>query len=398
MNYLKQAIWVFVLALGCSDVNKKEIYGSEKAPVISVDIDQEKELKLSSFIDGIDYTPLKAHEDKLMGEVLKIIYSDTHYGFFDPSRNTVWIYDKALHFVKDIVIPAGNGPGELQYLSDISFGKDSNIYVLGLFKVIKFDVEGNILKEIPIKFQATKLVYISSEDILAAYMINTISPYINEKKQSYNLIYFNEDGEVLKGALPIDDRKKGIRFATFDNFPTNNREQLFFSHLDYNIYEIDGLGLSVRYKLDFGERGVPEGVFDLRKNYAQQHEFMINEIETKKYAYTLGKALATESYIYVAYLESNFSGYFIYNRTSNETSPVSKFINDIDNGTMPYLYATENNEFLGILEPDIMVRHLTDLYENNSELYNNPKTKVLIELSRKIDNYSNPIFVKMKSK
>lgn len=398
MNYLKRAIWVFVLAFGCSDVDKKETSGSENAPVISVSIDQDTKVELSSFVEGIEYTILKTPENKLMGEVLKIISSDTHYGFFDPSRSTVWIYDKALNFVKDIVIPAGDGPGELQYLSDVSFGKDNSVYMLGLFKVIKFDVEGNILKEIPIKFQATKLAYIPSEEVFVAYMINTVSPFTNDKKQSYNLIYFNEDGEVLKGALPIDDRKKGIRFATFNNFPVNNNEHLFFSHLDYSIYEINGLEVSVKYTLDFGEYAVPDETFDLRKNYGQHHEFMSREIESKKYAYTLGKVLATEKYLYTAYLQGNFSGYFIRNRISNKTMPVSKFINDIDNGTMPYLYATENNAFLGILEPNIMVRHLNDLYENNTELYKNPKTRVLIELSRKIDNYSNPIFVKMRSK
>lgn len=398
MNHLKQIIGISLLLLACSDDSKKELTAANDAPVISVNIDQEKELELSSFISSLEYTILKTPEDKLMGEILKIISTENHYGFFDPSRSTVWIYDKELNFVKDIVIPDGGGPGELRYLSDASFGRDNNLYVLGLFKVIEFDVNGNVLKEIPIKFQATKLVYIPSEEVLVAYMINTISPYMNDQKQSYNLIYFNDDGEFLEGAVPIDDRKKGMRFAVFENFPQNNGEQLFFSHLDYNVYELSGLDLSVKYRIDFGEHAVPDGTYDLRNNYEKWIDFMNKEVYSKKYAFTLGKVLATERFLYTAYLVDDYSKYFIYDRTNHETISASKFINDINNGTVSFLYATENDAFLGILEPGIMVRHLNDLYENNSELYNEPKTKVLIDLSRKIDNYSNPIFVKMKSK
>lgn len=386
---------VAVLLYNCGNSNKSS-HSIENAEVITVNVDEKKDIGLSSFISEFEYHVLKTPEDKLIGEILKIVYNDEYYAFFDPSRYTIWIYDKELNFVKDIEITEGEGPGEIRYFSDIRFGNDNTIYALGVFKVLKFDVEGNLLKETPINFQASKLMYLKSEDLLVGYMINAHSSVLDSKK-SYNLIYFDDNGRVKQGNLPIDDRKKGMSFFTFENFPHNNNEHLFFSHLDYNIYELNGLDVEVKYTLDFRDYNIPDHVFDLRSNYAQQSKFMDREIESKKYVYSISKLLSTRKFMYILYKMHSRSIPFIYDKVNKEGWVASMLFNDIDNGIVPYFYATEENSFLGIIESNKLVNHLYKLRESNTDTFRAPATRQLINISKKIDNYSNPIFVKAKS-
>ena len=63
--------------------------------------------------------------------------------------------------------------------------------------------------------------------------------------------------------------------------------------------------------------------------------------------------------------------------------------NDIDHGIKPLFFSAKNDTFIGVIEPQDLIKHIENTKRDGSEKFNE-----LVELSTKLNSYSNPIFVK----
>ncbi|MDR9418793.1 6-bladed beta-propeller [Gracilimonas sp.] len=389
---------LFIIVLACSCTNQPREINSNNSKELIIDIEQARTVGLSEFIQEMQYTPLKTPGNEFMGTIAKIIHNENYYGFLDKSKKSAWIYDKELNFINEISFPEGRGAGELEYFSDITFGKENTLYALGLFKFIKFDIDGELLKETVIRPQISKFVYDQEIDMLVGYMNNYTSGNLDENKVAYNLVYLDEDGTVYDMRLPIDKRKETMAFLTFENFPSYKNEHIFFSHIDFNIYRIDNFDIDVKYQLSFPNQGLTEDILNLRYNFERQSKFLNDEIRSRNVVYSIGSFLETENQIYIQYVQGRSGGYFVYNKENQESFVASKFINDIDNGSLPFLVSSDSTSYLGLIEPYDLIRHLHNLRDEEPQKFNDPKTRELISLVNTISENSNPIFIQAIAK
>jgi len=286
-----------IIFISCQSNNNDTPIENEtvKLTISNSDNDQ---ILLSEVISNLEYKILKTPDDLLIGNVRKIISNKKYYGFLDLAKKSIWIFDKNLAFVNEILIPSGRGPEQLEYLSDISFGDNHNVYALGLYKILEFDLYTGFEREIRIQPQLYKFTYDSLNSNFIGYMNNSVSPHNTESDVSYNLVYINLNGEMVEKKLPIDQRISNLKFLHFDNFPSFNNEQLFFSYLDLNVYSLTNNEFNVKYSLEFETDGLNETILNKSENYSRNRDFLTNEIIDKEIARSIATFVETDSIIF----------------------------------------------------------------------------------------------------
>jgi len=66
-------------------------------------------------------------------------------------------------------------------------------------------------------------------------------------------------------------------------------------------------------------------------------------------------------------------------------------LNDIDYGPNPFFYASRNDTLLGIIEPQDLLTYLKKETQKNE---NSKQRQELIEFSKQLNTFSNPILIK----
>ena len=112
-----------ILFISCKTDTSKSVENNNSVKIFIDNTQNDSPINLSEIISNLEYQILSTPTSNLIGNVRKIIFNDKYYALLDLARNSIWIFDKNLNYVKEIKITEGRGPNELTYLSDITFGK-----------------------------------------------------------------------------------------------------------------------------------------------------------------------------------------------------------------------------------------------------------------------------------
>ena len=220
-------------------------------------------------------------------------------------------------------------------------------------------------------------------------MNNSGSPSNTESKTSYNILVLNQDGKVIDKLLPIDERILNLKLMHFNNFPSFSNEQLFFSYLDLNVYSISNGIAQTKYSINFKSKGLDDEVLSKNNESIDNRTFLRKELIANDIARSLATFIESKSFVYGEYFVGRRSEYFFYNKLDSESISGSSLYNDIDHGIKPLFFSAKNDTFIGVIEPQDLIKHIENTKRDGSEKFNE-----LVELSTKLNSYSNPIFVK----
>lgn len=401
---MKYCILIFFLFLGCSESSsEKSINKSREIVKIDIDIDEARPLRMSEFFSGITYISLKTPNNSPMGIITKIMPQGDTIALYDQSKKSVWIFNDEGIFESEIKIPEGRGPGELEHISDVYFDEDLRIHVLGAFKFITLDIDGNLLMESSMDLFARYFTYDLISKSYYGYADGNPNVRISDEYKGYDLFKFDDTGVIENSFIPIDKNKQGISYGIPNYFPTYIGEHYFFKHLHNIVYKIEDDEIQPAYVLDFGDYALPDEIFERRKDYGneiwQWTEFWDNEIEPYDYIVFKTNFEITEKYIHMRVGNSVSKYMILYDKKEKETFVgEARFINDIDFGPTPFIFMSSDNHLYSYVNANDFLRHMNAVYENNRDRYFSNKMSELRRLSNSMNENSNPVLMKLEFK
>lgn len=117
------------------------------------------------------------------------------------------------------------------------------------------------------------------------------------------LVVVNDRGGIVRELMPIDTNRRYLNFITRNNLRRSPDGSLNFQD-KYNSHVFtyrDGL-LSARYRLDFGERGIPDSYFE--NEFANVMEF-IEPLMKTDYWHGVNNLIETEQKVAFAFVQGN---------------------------------------------------------------------------------------------
>lgn len=389
---------------GCVE-NESNLENStdQKVTRINVDISKTDTLKMSRFFESIDYKYLETSPSQPIGRISKIQVQNNQMLLLDLSKNSIWLFTTSGKFLKQIEIMKGRGPGEVEHLLDAYMDVSNDIHVLGFYKVLVFDSDGNFKKQIPLDFKVNKISYDHKDNLYYGYVGVSINTRINQSHRNKTLYVFNDNGEIVESALPIGEGKEGILYEAPNNFPEFTKKKYFFLSLVDTVYEIEtqnSLTSSPRYYLDYGDYSIPSEVFEKRENYSKEFwnwkEFWDKEIVSQNYLTYLTNFEITDSYIHFRVGNDTDSYMIIYNKNERKTYVgKDKFLNDLDYGPSPYIYLSSDDALYTYVEANDFINHIDDLPESHLKYFLSDEIKMIYQ---SVGKYSNPILMKLSYK
>jgi len=401
VRYLFAALFLFV-AISCDPSNEAGYSEPASLTRIKVDIDQARTLKMSEFFSGITYFHLETPDNTPIGRIEKITVRDPYIALYDRQKASVWIFTKDGDYVNEINIPPGRGPGELEHLQDAFFGEDHLIHVMGAFKLLVFDLNGNVVGENNIDYMVYNFYYDPDSELYFGNAGSILNANIPPQHKSRRLFAFRKDGSVQASYLPIEKMKQGIDFSVPNYFPEFRDQVYYFEHLSDTVYTLEGTDLTPVYYLDFGRYKIPAEVFSRRTNYSKEIwqwvEFVENELKGKYIVYKHNFELTNE-FIYFK-INTGEEGYVVfYDRNSNNIHiGRNNLVNDIDYGYSPFFYLSSDSSLYSYVEANSFLRHMNNIYENEPEKYDSPKMHRLRELAQRLGESHNPILMRLDFK
>lgn len=392
----KATILIFAIFLSCESSTQERI-SSQNAETIHVDLDNaQSSLNMSEFFSNLNYYEIKSLPNEPVGRVRKVMVQDDFIGFYDEARQCVWVNTMDGEFVEKVSIPRGSGPGEIERLSDVIFTENNQIHALGAFKIVVYDLNGNLLNEIEFDFFIYKFVYEPTTESYIGYAANSLNTQLNNNHSGKNLIIFDTSGEIIDTKIPIPKGRDHMKFMITNRFPVYENETLFFPHLSDTVYNVTENNIVPKYALDFNENSIPQEVFNKRENYSlvPQEWYDFNEAELINNDFVMFHFFFNEVESYLHFRIGTGENIYnvIYDKNNDEAHVgPGKLTNDIDNGFVPFFYETDDNSMYSVIESNELLRHLNQVYENDYETYADPKMRELRNLAQTLSDNSNPI-------
>jgi len=213
-------------------------------------------LKYSSIFDNIKFVKLETNENSLIGRIDQLIfYNDIIYILDRYISKAVFIFDSSGKFLGKVGA-IGKGPGE--YLNpnyiDINVHSDE-ILVYDNFKnnIMTYDLSGKYRNTIKLKNTINAFSVLGSNEI--ALYFNYYGDEEIRYLPRHNLHIINTKGKILY--KEFDRENSNIpNYEGLKSFSRFTNSVLFSPSFDNNIYKISNDNVSVKYKLDFGEKNL----------------------------------------------------------------------------------------------------------------------------------------------
>lgn len=329
---MKKKYFILFLIVLCLCGCKKELEKDTDIKIIHIKNDDIiQSVKLSELFDDIELIPLETNQNCIIGQIDKIINTDDNIYILD-SRNakSVFRFSTKGRYLNGIS-KIGNGPGEYYLPDDISIDPATkNIVILDQNHLLFYEPDGTYVKTISMSFSAYKFEIFN----------NNIALF--NKSSGNDLLILKKDGSKLESSyFKYNDKKKLILNNPFQHF--NDKELLYISNLDYNIYRI--IDKEVRIHLKF--------VFD-NKMFTDKYLKEINENTSSKFHF-IKYYNENESFISMVDLIDKDAYLVIHNKRTSKTNiyNVRGIVNDISYTDEPPLIKTidANGKFVAIIEP-----------------------------------------------
>lgn len=353
-------------------------------------------LPMSEYFSEIKYLPLIVSSGQPIGNLTKIIVKNDFYALYDRSRNSAWLFDFDGIFIREIRIPQGGGPGELNHMTDLLVTDNQRVFALGAHKIVEYDMEEKFVDEVNFDYFAYNFTYDSVNDLFITSAENDLNLTLESKHAGNNLIYLNRNGEITDSRLPIPAGREFIRQVPPNRFPLFEDIELYSPHLVDTIYAVNQSDIEPRYILDFGDASATDDVFSQRSNYGSSlydwAGFYREELQGGGFVFVIQVFNETNNFIHLRFgAGDNYYNTFYNKHTGESRTGPARLTNDIDYGIAPFIYQGSDDALMALLQPGELIDHVEHYREHFPEKYNSLKMKNLIALTDTLERYGNPV-------
>ncbi len=216
-TFITSCVLVSILC-SCADTANKDEHKISADQNIRVDQLSASPFQYSSYFAQLDYIPLQATNESLIGYVHNIhTYKDRYFILDISSAKRLFIFDQNGKFIKAIG-ERGKGRGEFYEIIDFSIEpKAEELYILDqVGKVNIFSLDGKFLRDITIK-GPTPHMYNNIEIVGNSIFLDIRYPQPHPSDKYYLLREVTLEGKFKKDWLDMDVVNKGGGKSEFSN-------------------------------------------------------------------------------------------------------------------------------------------------------------------------------------
>ncbi|MDR1116001.1 MAG: 6-bladed beta-propeller [Tannerella sp.] len=388
MKYTIGLLTVF-LVLSCSHSVREQT----DIPLIGIDVDDVKLLKLSDKFSEVSYVPLS--DSLLIGTIERVkVYEDKLFLLADRS---VLVFDVNSGRALSDVSHAGGGPGEYVTLYDMLYDKNENtIELLDMNgkKVLKYGFDGLFISEFKTPFSSFAFCKITPSAYLF-YNNNMESDVTNHKL----VLFDTKTSGIIANYFPIDKHMATYFFVLdANNFGSVMTPSFHFSASDTVYGFTDSYIPYPKYVLNFGKHHVHPRFY--RENYTDIRDFS-EKAAQNSYIYAYGNFYENDIMIVFSFHYDKKTYWVLYDKNTHDVTTANRWIDDYhtnspvdityDNGP----FALDDEYLYFFLQP---VR-LIELMEKEKKTDSHKSSSLdSIYRSSGFSEESNPVLVKCKVK
>lgn len=401
---MKISICIFFALLSLFSCKKERQIdsSSNKVSHILFDIKSNQNLKLSSFVDTIEFIPLETNERNLIGEVNRIIYKKGKYyirctqGMRNPQIH-VFNSDGTFSFSID---KKGGGPGEYIGFNDFALKNNGNICIFSYKKFIEYDSTGNFLYEHEIESPVQEGLYGKDDSFLT---------YNSQSVVNRNLLLkiIDNKGSVKKSFFERSEREAKIcdYRVEWRSLVSNDSLSYFIYPYCDTIFEINKESILPVYYIDYGNKKIPSQIFDSTDD-GQTQEKKLDKIDD----YMLTSAIGVgDNYLYVGSIDKSYKAYLtLYSKKNKTVLTGHKVLDDMFlKGNLIPLTAKnmphniETGDILWELEPKYLIKGYNNYMSNLSISQKNEfgqKYPQLMKICATLKEDDNPVLLRIRVK
>ncbi len=321
MNYnpLLLIIVLLVLILSCSNrgahnsmftaeeihalqLNHTQTLKVDSSVITNIDLNSflnNNKFDFESLIKNIQIIPLETTSESLLGNIYKVILTDSlSYIFDDFKGGGIVIFDRSGKFIKRI--PHGEGPGELFNLYDVAYDDVNKQLVAYQHPFLMFfTVDGKFIEQRKVPFGFYNFMITPG-----GYIFKTLDGYGNEHLDSHQnktLLVTNKEFELKYAGLPVFHIN--ANYGGYCYLYANNNNIRITQNYGDTIYRYDVQRehLEALYVIDYHEKKLPTELLEY-----QGREFR-NKLQRNDYYYFIGEYLETYTH-HAFFLRNDYRG------------------------------------------------------------------------------------------
>ena len=359
-----------LIILSCNQPHKKSLS--------TIVVNEEPQTnRISDLCDSVFFTPLETDKNFLLGDLTKIIMSDSVIWVFDEfNTQTIAKFNRQGNFLT-AKLPTGTGPGEYLHPSDfaIDHNGDLLVYSTNAYAMIRYDSNGHFIRADRWGFFVDKFAPLRNgflvcsptfKDLLGIGRFNYTFFVMNHNKPDTSLCF-----------LPYKESDFGFFYPGLIN-QTDSMISFVYG-LENKIFAFDMYQFKVRYILNFGDRAIPPTLLDLPVAEAEE------ELRTNQYAGLPHKLTETTDWLAFSYYRGVREQACFFHKATGKTLNIKKITYDADSSRCRFPITTYRDFFISYAFP----YELRGSFSDSAIRANKP----LFNLLNSMKDEDNPILV-----
>jgi hypothetical protein len=218
----------------------------------------------SDYFEMEQYIVLESSDSSLMQSVRKIYIANNKIFILTWGDAQILIFDINGKFISKIN-NYGRGPEEYSYAVDFSISTNGDticLYDKALTKLIYYSPNGKFLLSKPLNADLETYLALPNGNTVGYSYLNYVEP-LNDT--IYQLWYFDKNGRLLDGCLPVRKDALGNSIGLSSSFNSTNSGQFFIPYTQNIIYKISENPFQITpvFKFDFKDKSMPENLLEL---------------------------------------------------------------------------------------------------------------------------------------
>jgi hypothetical protein len=257
----------------------------------------------SDLFEKIELVPFETTDSSLIGDIGKIVLSDSSIYVLDKTQRSILIFDSSGKFKKKLS-KIGKGPGEYVNLADFNVEDDGVIEVLSNYKIIVYDSSFNLKDEIILP-DVAHFFYRLDKENFALYHLQAGKRFTIYNSKISKITYSGIESPKYSRLMPVNPY-----YSPFSSFG----DKIFLkSPFTNRLYKVTSKGLEKHYTFysDF-----PIDLSDLPRDKDRKFYFEAYLNQTSPYVLT---GFFCKNYIQTYTRVGNDRFYDITNESNNKS-------------------------------------------------------------------------------
>jgi hypothetical protein len=260
-----QSVVLFIF-ITCTARTERDLDSSIKK--ISIDITQNKILKLSDFADSIEIIPLETTDQNLIAEIRRIIVHNERY-YIRSTRGwqdgKLFVFDKQGKFLFRIGTK-GQGPGQYIDFRDFAITNDQ-VKLISYGKILNYGLDGTYINEKKLDIVAKAFCSLNENE-------NIFYGYEAYKRNNHLLSIFDIAGTHVQDIMKVESAEVAKSEANFNQNALEADGDICYFNYPYcdTIYGITNRIAYPIYYVDYGNKKLPPDIYEAKDDAMKMEE------------------------------------------------------------------------------------------------------------------------------